>query len=155
MLIGLHHAKRARTISSNLHLKSSAKNGGSNWVLIQGAIFVVSIIVISGLLSLPSCYLENKVFKKAFKNSKLTKYVVLALFAWRGPIIILFLWKLILVIISLRILFDQLLALVLDVSNTFLCSWLIFHSCMCKLFVTVLYHNFTLWIFLVLDDWKM
>ena len=58
----------------------------------------------------------------------MTKYVVLALFAWRGPIIILFLWKL-LVIISLRILFDQLLALVLDVSNTFLCSWLIFHSC--------------------------
>ena len=44
-------------ISSNLHLKSSAKNGGSNyWVLIQGAIFMVSIIVIAGLLSLPSCY---------------------------------------------------------------------------------------------------
>ena len=31
-------------------LKSSAKNGGSNWVLIQGAIFTVSI-VISRLLS--------------------------------------------------------------------------------------------------------
>ena len=42
---GPRHAKRARTtwhvISSNLHLKSSAKNGGSNWVLIQGAIFTV------------------------------------------------------------------------------------------------------------------
>ena len=47
-------------ISSNLHLKSSAKNGSSNWVLIQGAIFTVSI-VISGLLSLPSCYLGNEV----------------------------------------------------------------------------------------------
>ena len=31
---------------------------------IQGAIFMVSI-VISGLLSLPSCYLGNKVGKKA------------------------------------------------------------------------------------------
>ena len=51
-------------ISSNLHLKSCAKNGGSNWVLIQGAIFTVSI-VISGLLSLPSCYLGNEVGKKA------------------------------------------------------------------------------------------
>ena len=51
-------------ISSNLHLKSSAKNGGSNWVLIQGAIFTVSI-VISGLLSLPSCYLGNEVGQKA------------------------------------------------------------------------------------------
>jgi len=51
-------------ISSNLHLKSSAKNGGSNWVIIQGAIFTVSI-VISGLLSLPSCYLENAVGKQA------------------------------------------------------------------------------------------
>ena len=49
---------------SNLHLKSSAKNGGSNWVLIQGAIFTVSI-VISGLVSLPSYYLENEVGKKA------------------------------------------------------------------------------------------
>ena len=48
---------------SNLHLKSSAKNGGSNWV-IQGAIFMVSI-VISGHLSLPSCYLENEVGEKA------------------------------------------------------------------------------------------
>ena len=65
--IGPRHAKRARTtwhvISSNLHLKSSAKNGGSNWVLIQGAIITV-LIVISGLLSLPSCYLENEVGKK-------------------------------------------------------------------------------------------
>ena len=34
------------------------------WVLIQGAIFTVSI-VISGLLSLPSCYLGNEVGKKA------------------------------------------------------------------------------------------
>jgi len=33
-------------------LKSSAKNGGSNWVPIQGTIFLV-LIVISGLLSLP------------------------------------------------------------------------------------------------------
>jgi len=47
--------------SSNVHLKSSAKNGSSNWVLIQGAIFTVSI-VISGL---PSCYLGNEVGKKA------------------------------------------------------------------------------------------
>ena len=46
-------------------LKSSAKNGSSNWVLIQGAIVTVSIIVISGLLSLPSCYLGNGVGKKA------------------------------------------------------------------------------------------
>ena len=44
--------------------KSTAKNGGSNWVLIQGATITVSI-VISGLLSLPSCYLENEVGKKA------------------------------------------------------------------------------------------
>ena len=51
-------------ISSNLHLKSSAENGGSNWVLIEGAIFTVSI-VISGFLLLPSCYLENEVSKKA------------------------------------------------------------------------------------------
>jgi len=51
-------------ISINLHLKSSAKNGGSNWVLIQGAIFLV-LIVISGLLSFPSCYLENEVSKRA------------------------------------------------------------------------------------------
>jgi len=51
-------------ISSNLHLKSAAKNGGSNWVLIQGAIFTV-LIVISGLLSLPSCFLEKEVGKKA------------------------------------------------------------------------------------------
>ena len=36
-------------------MKSSAKNGSSNWVLIQGAIFMVSI-VISGLLSFPSCH---------------------------------------------------------------------------------------------------
>ena len=50
-------------ISSNLHLKSSAKDGGSNWLHIQGAIFTVSIF--SGLLSLPSCYLENEVGKKA------------------------------------------------------------------------------------------
>ena len=67
---GPRHAKRARTtwhvISSNLNLKSSAKNGGSNWVLIQGAIFTVSI-VISGLLSLPSCYLGNEVGKKSLK----------------------------------------------------------------------------------------
>ena len=49
-------------ISSNL--KSSAKNGGSNWVLFQGAISTVSI-VISGLLSPPSCYLQNEVGKKA------------------------------------------------------------------------------------------
>ena len=48
-------------ISCNLHLKSSAKNGGSNWVLIQGAIFTI----ISGLLSLPSCFLGNEVDKKA------------------------------------------------------------------------------------------
>jgi len=47
-----------------LHLKSSAKNGGSNWVFIQGAIFTLSI-VISGILSLPPCYLENEVCKKA------------------------------------------------------------------------------------------
>ena len=44
---GPHHAKRARTtwhvISSNLHLKSSARNGSSNWLLIQGGIFTVSI----------------------------------------------------------------------------------------------------------------
>ena len=69
---GPRHAKRARTtshvISSNLHLKSSAKNGGSNWVLIQGAIFTVSI-VISGLLSLPSYYLGNEVGKKAKKKN--------------------------------------------------------------------------------------
>jgi len=45
-------------------MKSSAKNGSSNWVLIQGAIFMVSI-VISGLLSFPSCYLGNEVGKKA------------------------------------------------------------------------------------------
>jgi len=51
-------------ISTNLHLKSSAKNGSSNWVLIQGVIFTVAI-VISGLLSLPSCYLENEMGKKA------------------------------------------------------------------------------------------
>ena len=51
-------------ISSNLHLKSPVKNGSSNWVLIQAAIFTVSI-VISGLLSLPSCYLENEVGKNA------------------------------------------------------------------------------------------
>ena len=53
-------------ISSNLHLKLSVKNGGSYWVLIQGAIFTVSI-VISGLLSLPSCYLENEVGNKRLK----------------------------------------------------------------------------------------
>ena len=67
-LFGPRHAKRARTtwhvISSNLHLRSSAKSGGSNWVLIQGAIFTVSI-VISGVLPLPSCYLENEAGKKA------------------------------------------------------------------------------------------
>jgi len=63
--------EKARTtwhvISNNLHLKSCAKSGGSNWVLIQGAIFTVLIIIIvlSGLLSLPSCYLENEVGKKA------------------------------------------------------------------------------------------
>jgi len=51
-------------ISTNLHLKSSAKNDSSNWVLIQGVIFTVAI-VISGLLSLPSCYLENEMGKKA------------------------------------------------------------------------------------------
>ena len=51
---------------ANLHLKSSAKNGESNWVLIQGALFTVSI-VISQLLSLPSCYLENEVGKKSLK----------------------------------------------------------------------------------------
>ena len=45
---------------------------GVIWVLIQGAIFTVSIIVIFELLSLPSCYLRKK-------------YVVPALFAWRGP----------------------------------------------------------------------
>jgi len=32
-------------ISSNLHLKSSTKNGDSVWVLIQGAIFTVSIVI--------------------------------------------------------------------------------------------------------------
>ena len=41
------HAKRVwmtwHVILSNLHLKSSAKNGTSNWVLIQGGIFTVSI----------------------------------------------------------------------------------------------------------------
>ena len=46
---GPRHAKRAWTtwhvISSNSHLKSSAKNGGGNWVLIQGAIFTVSIVI--------------------------------------------------------------------------------------------------------------
>ena len=36
---------------------------------IQGAIFTVSI-VISCLLSLPSCYLGNEVGKKAFKKLK-------------------------------------------------------------------------------------
>ena len=51
-------------ILRNLHLKSSAKNGGSNWVLIQRAIFTVSI-VISRLLSLPPRYLESEVGKKA------------------------------------------------------------------------------------------
>ena len=50
-------------ISSNLQLKSSAKNDGSNWILIQGVIFTVSI-VISGLSSLPSGYLENEMGKK-------------------------------------------------------------------------------------------
>lgn len=44
------YAKWARTtwhmISSNLHLKSSAENSGSNWVLIQGAIFTVSILLL-------------------------------------------------------------------------------------------------------------
>ena len=50
-------------ISSNLHLKSSAKNGGSNWVLFQGATSTVSI-VISGLLSPPSCYWRMKWAKK-------------------------------------------------------------------------------------------
>ena len=44
---GPHHAKRARTtwhvILSNLHLKSSARNGSSNWLLIQGGIFTLSI----------------------------------------------------------------------------------------------------------------
>ena len=66
-------------ILSNLNLKSSAKNGGSNWVLIQGAIFMVSI-VISGLLSLPSRYLENEVGKKGLKL-KMDNNVVPALFA--------------------------------------------------------------------------
>ena len=66
---GPRHVKRAQTtwhvISSNLHLKSSAKNGGSNnCFLFQGAIYTVSI-VISGLLSPPSCHLENGVGKKA------------------------------------------------------------------------------------------
>ena len=55
-------------ISSNLHLKFETKqiqDGGSlNGTYIQGAIFTVSI-VISGLLSLPSCYLGNEVCKKA------------------------------------------------------------------------------------------
>ena len=59
-------------IWSNLHLKSSVKNSGSNWVLIQGAIFTLSI-VISGLLSLLSCYLENEVGKNAFKRFKKLK----------------------------------------------------------------------------------
>ena len=63
-----HHAKRARAtghvVLSNLCLKSSGKNGSSYCVLIQGATFTVSI-VISGLLSLPLCYLENEVGKKA------------------------------------------------------------------------------------------
>ena len=43
-----------------MHLQSAVKNGGSNWVLIQGAIFRVSIVT-SVLSSLPSCYLENEV----------------------------------------------------------------------------------------------
>ena len=42
---GLHCAKRARM---TWHVISSAKTGGSDWVLNQGAIFTVSI-VISGL----------------------------------------------------------------------------------------------------------
>ena len=45
-------------------MKPSAKNRGSNnWVLIQGAIFTI-LIVISGLLSLPSCYWRMKWAKK-------------------------------------------------------------------------------------------
>ena len=73
---GPHHAKRARMtwhlISSNLHWKSSAKNGGSNWVLIQGVIFTVSIII-SGLLSLPSCYLENEALRQKSLKLKMDK----------------------------------------------------------------------------------
>ena len=47
-----------------MHLKSSVENGGSNWGLIQGAIFTVSIVT-SGLSSLPSCYLKNEAGKNA------------------------------------------------------------------------------------------
>ena len=67
-IIGPRHAKRARTtwhvISSNLHLKFETRWRKPYSTHIQGAIFTVSI-VISRLLSLPSCYLRNKVGKKA------------------------------------------------------------------------------------------
>ena len=65
---GPRRAKRAWTtwhlISSNLHLKSNPRWRKPYGTYIQGAIFTVSI-VISGLLSLPSCYLGNEVGKKA------------------------------------------------------------------------------------------
>jgi len=47
-----------------IYISISDNKRRSNWVLIQGAIFTVSI-VISGLLSLPSCYLWNEMGKKA------------------------------------------------------------------------------------------
>lgn len=44
LVTGQHHKKSAQTtwhmVLSNSHLKSSAKNGSSNWVLIQGPIFM-------------------------------------------------------------------------------------------------------------------
>ena len=51
-------------ISSNLHLKFETRWQKPYGTYIQGAIFTVSIVV-SGLLSLPSCYLGNEVGKKA------------------------------------------------------------------------------------------
>ena len=86
---GPHHAKRARMtwhlISSNLHWKSSAKNGSSNWVLIQGVIFTVSIII-SGLLSLPSCYLENEALRQKSLKLKMDKICCPGPFRMTQPI---------------------------------------------------------------------
>ena len=50
-------------ILSNLHLKFETRWQKPYGTYIEGAIFKVSI-VISGLLSLPSCYLGNEVAKK-------------------------------------------------------------------------------------------
>ena len=86
---GSRHAKRAQMtwhmILSNLHLKSSAKNGGSNWVLIQGAIFTVSIII-SALLSLPSCYLENEALAQKSLKLKMDKICLPGPFQMTQPI---------------------------------------------------------------------